>query len=438
MKILKQIRIIGFLFLFLTFISCEDIFSSKENDTTDEIFDEGQIDPTLENVDGYAPVLPFWGGANAPLDRQFNAPHDVHVGFDTFVYVTDNDGIHLLDRADLAPRITVPLRGATAITQDRLLNVYVAARIDTVIESINPDITWDLPAIFKIKNMNGAGPLTFVDTLIFPFDDASLSTSAAQNARLDRNQDINYENVEITGLTVLGDNTLYVTRRGPFTENDQVGAPDNTVLEFRRIVEDDITTDKMENIRQIRTLNPTIPSLISGIGMSAITSFVSPPQRDSFTNERSFIIAQTDQQAEIPFRVLWINAVETVDGLIFEQNSNLLAQDTTQADGFLYETFKFIQPEDVTFGGDDDGYIFVVDAFQNRLYQFQQNGQEGVPPPAGAVDQSRQVLVSFGGFGADAKEFNNPTGVAYFDNIVYVADKGNNRISRFKLTSDFE
>lgn len=158
----------------------------------------------------------------------------------------------------MSPRVTIPLRGANAITQDRLLNVYVSARIDTVIESIDPNITWDLPAIFKIKNMNGAGPLTYVDTLIFPFDDASLSTSAAQNARLNRSSNINYERVEITGLTVLGDNTLYVTRKGPFDETTQVATPDNTVLEFARIRDNGVLTDKMINVRQIRSLNPTV------------------------------------------------------------------------------------------------------------------------------------------------------------------------------------
>ncbi|MFV1883000.1 MAG: hypothetical protein ACMZ7B_00715 [Balneola sp.] len=426
----KLIHIIALFSITISLSSCDDIFSSKSNRDTDEIFDEGRIDPTLENIDGYAPVLPFWGG--------FDEPTDVHVGFDEFVYVTDASGIHLLDRADLSPRVTIPLRGAVAITQDRLLNVYVAARIDTVIESIDPGITWDLPAVFKIKNMNGAGPIQFVDTLIFPFDDASLSTSAAQNARLNRASQNNYENVEVTGLTILKDNSLYVTRRGPFTETTQVAAPDNTVLEFQRITEGGIKTDKMRNVRQIRALSPTVPSLRSGIGISSITSFVSPPQRDNPTDDRSFIITQADQTKEIPFRVLWINAVITVDGIVFQQNSSLLAQDTTQADGFLYEPNKFKLPSDIAFGGDDDSYIFIIDSESDSLFQFQLNGQEGVPPPAGVEDQTRQIVVSFGGTGSGPKEFNQPSGVAYFNGVVYVADKGNNRISRFKLTSDFE
>lgn len=409
---------------------CDNIFGAKDNETTDEIFEEGSIDPTLETVEGYAPVLPFW--------YDFDAPTDIFVGFDRFVYVTDNEGLHLLDRADLNPRITVELDGANAVTQDRLLNIYVSARIDTVIESVDPNITWNLPAVFKIKNLNGTGPLTFVDTLIFPFDDASLSTSAAQNARLNRSSNINYEKVQITGLSTLADNTLYVTRRGPYNETTQVAAPDNTVLEFRRVSVDGELTGQMENIRQIRALNPTTPSLRSGVGMSSIATFVAPPQRDTFTEDRSFLIAQADQNADISFRVLWINAVETPDGLIFEQNSQLLAQDTTQADGFLYEPDKFQQPTDIAFGGDDDSFIFVVDAAQHKLYQFQSNGQEGVPPPPGAENQTKQVLVSFGELGAGPKQFDSPSGVAYFNQVVYVADKGNNRIARYKLTTDFE
>ncbi len=418
------------LFLMIVQGGCSELFNTKDNTDTDEIFDEGKIDPRLENVDGYAPVLPFWGG--------FDAPNDVHVGFDEFVYVTDANGVHLLDRADLSPRVTIELEGAEAVTQDRLLNVYVAARIDTIIESIDPTIIWNLPVVFKIKNMNGTGPVTFVDTLIFPFDDASLSTSAAQNSRLNRSSGANYEKVKITGLSILADNTLYVTRTGPFNETTQVAAPDNTVLEFHRIVENGVKTDKMRNVRQIRSLSPNVPSLRSAIGLSGIATFVAPPQRDTYTDNRSFLITQSQANVDIPFRVLWIDVVETVDGLVYQQNSQLLAQDTSQASGFLYEPNKFMRPQDVAFGGDDDAFIFVVDSETHRLYQFQSNGQEGVPPPAGAEDQTRQIMVSFGELGAGPKQFNMPSGVAYFRRVVYVADKGNNRIARYKLTSDFE
>ncbi|MFN1834817.1 hypothetical protein AB2B38_006100 [Balneola sp. MJW-20] len=415
----------------LTFMQgCDTIFGSKQDDTTDEIFDEGRIDPNLEKVDGYAPVLPVW--------ENFDAPTDVYVGFDTFVYVTDSEGLHVLDRADLAPRVTFPMKGAVSVVQDRLLNVYVAGRIDTVIENIDPNITWDLPVIYKVRNLNGTGPVEVVDTLIFPFADASLSTTAAKQSRLDRNSALNYELVEVTGLTVLTDNTLYVTRRGPFTDNSQVAAPDNIVLEFQPQVINGAETDQMVNVRQIRTLSPTTPSLLSGIGMSDIQGLIGPPQRDTFTDDRSFIIAQAEPGVEIPFRVLWVNAVETTDGLIFESNADLLRKDTAAADSFLYDAFKFDSPSGLAFAGDQTRFIFVVDQAQHKLYQFQANGQEGVNPPAGAADQRKRIIVSFGGLGSGPKQFREPSGVAYFDRVVYVADKGNNRIVRYKLTSDFE
>lgn len=95
-------------------------------------------------------------------------------------------------------------------------------------------------------------------------------------------------------------------------------------------------------------------------------------------------------------------------------------------------------PTDIAFSGDDDAFIFVVDSETDSLYQFQSNGQEGVNPPVGADADSKKIVVSFGGEGAGPKQFMNPSGVAYYRTIVYVADTGNNRIARFKLTTDFE
>lgn len=425
---LSAVSVILLFGLFLQ--GCESLFGSKSDTDTDDIFEVGNIDPALEKVSGYAPVLPVWSG--------FSEPTDVHVGFDTFVYVTDAEGLHLLDRADLSPRRTIPLQGAVAVTQDRLLNVYVAARIDTVITVGGVETSFNLPAVFKIRGMNGTGDFAFADTLIFPFADASMSTSSAKLARLRKDIPNNYEKVHITGVTVLDDNNIYVSRTGPLNSTNQIAAPDNTVLEFTRQVVNGEKTDKMVNIRQVLSLNPLNPSLRSAVGLSAIASFVAPPQRDRLTTDRSFLIAQADQTMNIDFRVLWIKAELTVDGMVYTQNTQLLAQDTTRADGFLYEPGKFVKPADIAFSGDDRGYIFIVDEVKNKLYQFQSNGEEGVNPPAGADQSGKKLIVSFGGKGAGPKQFDGPAGVAYFNKVVYVADKGNNRILRFKLTTDFE
>ncbi len=87
----------------------------------------------------------------------------------------------------------------------------------------------------------------------------------------------------------------------------------------------------------------------------------------------------------------------------------------------IFQPDKFSLPEDVTV--DQIGNIYVVDAEANYLYKFSPSGGE---------------LQSFGGSGSGERQFKNPQGVAFFDKTLYVADTGNNRIVRFKLSTDIE
>ena len=417
----------------LVFSGCEDFLGSKGDRITDDIFDQGRQDPNLivEEV-GYVALLPFWGN--------FNQPTDVFVGYDELVYVTDADGLHVLDRAG-RKYAEIPLRGAVAVTQDRLLNVYVAARVDTVISGLpapRNEITWDLPAVIKIRNANGAGPVEIVQKLVHPFSDNSRSTFSTQTFRLDRSRADNEELVEITGIAVLSNNNIYVSRRGPRNVTGQAMAADNTVLiytENRDSQGNRLGT--MRNTAQIRALNPNVPSLLSGIDMTNISSFIGPPQRENMSTNISFLVAQGNEDRDIPYRVLWVNAVQTPDGLEYRSNPTLLARDTSRAESFMYDVNKFKNPTGIAFSADARAHIFVVDAATDSLYMFQSNGFEGVTPPAGSA-ATKAINVSFGGTGNGPREFNNPSGVAYFRQVVYVADKGNNRIARYKLNTDFE
>ena len=90
-----------------------------------------------------------------------------------------------------------------------------------------------------------------------------------------------------------------------------------------------------------------------------------------------------------------------------------------QGDFDLLEPGKFSQPQDVTV--DPEGNIYVVDADLDSLFKFSAAGDE---------------QQSFGGTGSGEKQFNHPQGVAFFNRTLYVADTGNNRIVRFKLSTD--
>ena len=111
--------------------------------------------------------------------------------------------------------------------------------------------------------------------------------------------------------------------------------------------------------------------------------------------------------------------------------------DTSEANDVLYRPGRFQNPVDITITGDGTNYIFVLDAGSDSLYQFTSTGKEGINPPPGS-SETKNIIASFGGTGQEATQFNNPSAIAYLDQIVYVCDQGNGRLLRFKLTTDFD
>jgi len=118
------------------------------------------------------------------------------------------------------------------------------------------------------------------------------------------------------------------------------------------------------------------------------------------------------QKGENFYKVQWITS--NVYGFAIKLNPSISPTD-------IFTHGKFDSPEDVTV--DEQDNIFVVDANLHRLFKFNSSGVE---------------MQSFGEFGAGEKQFSRPMGVAYFDKTVYVADTGNNRIVRFKLSTDIQ
>ncbi|MFQ5570458.1 MAG: hypothetical protein ACE5G0_12325 [Rhodothermales bacterium] len=407
---------------------CDDLLGTKSDETTDEIFDEGRIPPGLLSEVEYVPLFPFLtlGGDGAPLD----APRDIYVGYDELIYIVDARGLHIVDLAG-RPAHFIPLGEASSVVQDRRFHVYVTARRDTLIDGR----TWDLPVVYRYSGLTTGTP-RIEDIIWHPFDDDSRIFT-----RPDPTDELLDESVEFTGVAVLPDNGVYVTRRG--LANNAANRsirPQNAIMIF---TPEGINT-------QALPLSPTRESLRSAVNPAAITTLVHPPQRANFPPVEDFILAQSPYANgsapanpslgdSLRFAVLSIRAVETIDGTEYRPDSQklLTATDPTKGNGFLYEEFKFLNPVDLAFAADGTNYIFVLDAGKDSLFVFTSSGVEGVAPPPGAQSLV-PVKVSFGGSGDGALQFNAPQGVAYFDKIVYVADTGNNRISRFRLNTDFE
>lgn len=89
--------------------------------------------------------------------------------------------------------------------------------------------------------------------------------------------------------------------------------------------------------------------------------------------------------------------------------------------GDLFALGKFVSPQNVDVDG--DGFFYVVDSELCRLFRFSGFGKE---------------YESFGERGSGERQFADPCGVAEFDGTVFVSDTGNDRIVRFRLSTDIK
>ncbi|MEO6165991.1 MAG: hypothetical protein ABIO46_09975, partial [Chitinophagales bacterium] len=128
------------LFLVAFFSSCDFLFGKKEDETVNEIFEQGAIDPDLyPDQVGYVPLLPFWEAIPNPVD--------VYVGYDEMVYVIDDNGVEIFDQKGTKQR-TILIMEATDVMQDRRLHTFVCGKVDKVIDGV----TYHLAAVFHLIN----------------------------------------------------------------------------------------------------------------------------------------------------------------------------------------------------------------------------------------------------------------------------------------------
>lgn len=397
------------IFCLSIFSGCNFLFGTRDDAVVDEIFEQGAIDPDLvQDEVGYVPILPFW--------NNFSNPIDIYCGYDEMIYVIDDNGLNVLDQTGKIYN-TIAIQGATEVTQDRRLHTYVAGRVDKDIDGDGD--AENLAAIYHITG-TATGTIQIIDTLIQPFCDASRNITAFRGA--------DDEAVTFTGIATLADNTLYVTRKGPRNDLAGIARTDNSVLFFDA---------DGNNTGYANGLSPATSNLRSTWNISSIATFAAPPQSlIGISSSPEFLI--TLNAPDAAYKCLWITQISDPEaGITYAENAALTVFDYTKADRFLYEPNRFIDPTDVYIAPDFTGYIFVTDAGTDSLYIFTRKGYEGVNPPAGSTT-TKQVIASFGGIGDGPFNFIDPSGVSYLRNMVYVVDKGNGRICRYKLSTDLE
>lgn len=384
-----------FLAILLFLSSCEGFFGKKTN------VDFVDVPIYTNKPVAYVPVQPVWNG--------FINPVDVIAGFDELVYVADAGSQEIIsfDQAgNELGRFSIP--GITSLSQDRSLDLLAIGTFDT--------LGYSLATVYRIELKNtvyGLNSAHIENKIIHPF-----------YYRVNPPNNATEASVRFKGIGIKADNSFFLTRSGPNSSSAE--GPDDAVLLFR-------ADDSFVTPISIQTATGIFSDYFKN--PASIVTQAMPPQSPFVNTSSDFIISLLDNG--VTLRVQYISVLETDGGITYSVKT-LGTGDTAKAERFLYEPYRFASPEDVTVSGDGTGLLFIVDSEKDSLYQFNVNGYEGVKPPAGSTGSGKYILTSFGGNGAGLSQFNHPSGVAYLNRVVYVADAGNARVLRFKLTTDFD
>lgn len=385
------ISLLGLLF---SMSACEGFFGKKVDSSFIDVpvYNERQV--------AYVPIQPVWEG--------FALPEDITIGYDELIYIVDagTEEIISLDQAgNELGRYALP--GVKEVVQDRSLDLLAIATFDT--------LGYSLPAIYRIDMKGGGGyglgNAEIVSRNVHPF---------YYKVNLDPGND---DLVSLNGIALKANNEYFVARSGP--GSSQIFGPDDAMLVFNG---DDEFLSTIRVSTGGGVFDDYFRTPVAAVGVAQ------PPQSPSVNASGDFIFASGDAATQL--KVQYIEVNESENGIDYTVK-DMVTGDTSKADDFLLRPGRFGLPTDLAYTGDGTNYIFVVDAEKDSLYQFTSTGLEGVEPPPGS-NSPKNLMASFGGRGTGLTQFNQPSAVAYYRQILYVADRGNQRILRFRLTTDFD
>ncbi|NBV14207.1 MAG: hypothetical protein EBS07_09090 [Sphingobacteriia bacterium] len=338
---------------------------------------------------------------------------DVCAGFDELLYVVDagNEEIKSFDESGRLLG-TLKLRGVTQVVQTRNLDLLAAGRLDTFINGS----LYSLPTIYRIRLINGSlyglAHAIIQNKVIHPLYFRT-SVSATDTA------------VSFQDIGVLADNSYYVVRNGNNNAISQIGGPEDNILKFSGA---DVFLSPVNVQTQAGLYADYFRRPLS------LATRAQPPQSPVINASGDFIVGMADPSAA--FKLQYIRYISTNDGASYEVQTSFLTADYSKADGAAGQPNRFSRPVAVTITGDGSNLVFVADQDKDSVYQFLLNGLEGVTPPPGA-ESNRYVKISVGGTGSGLTQFRQPSALAWLNKTLYVADVGNGRVCRYKLSTDF-
>lgn len=240
------------------------------------------------------------------------------------------------------------------------------------------------------------------------------------------------QKVNLNQLGFISGNRYYVTCSSVDATPGGANFENNTVLMCN-------LPSKEENVEawtQLQITGSDGPTFTYFRQPTAITTLVQPPQNYKLPDGTSedFIVGLNDKKFDLPTRVTWISVTPSSDGPPTYAFKNLVPP-SDAVNNFLYATYKFKSPKAITWIGDGRKQLLVLD--RDSVFLFNNQGVEGAKPARGSTSTAL-IPVSFGGTGTAINQFSDARSVAYNNQTIFVVDKGNKRILRFKLTTDFD
>ncbi len=197
---------------------------------------------------------------------------------------------------------------------------------------------------------------------------------------------------KFTGISIYPNNKLLVTRVGP--NNTNIIDPDNAILKAT-------INNNLPSVEVLSGFQTTGNGIYSIDKTSGVTTF------DNSSTDFIIIRNTTD----FGFKVEWFvydNLKGTYDPRFLpENNVDILNKQLGTPSGITV---------------DPNRSIYVVDDSRDSLFKYDASGSF--------------KSESFGGRGSGDNKLNSPGGVSFFNRVLYIADTGNNRITRYKLSTD--
>lgn len=303
----------------------------------------------------------------------FNQPEAVLVGREPLIYVANTKSNSVV-QLDLAGSEigSIAVRNPRDIAQDYNFDLLV---IGDSILSVTGDT---ISVLYRIKLVPIGGIIS--NASLLPLIGSDYPTPLTSRQR------------RFTGVGVFANNSYTVTRTGP--DNTSTLDPDNAILRITGI-------DNVTQVTSLSGFQPTGNGIYSIDMLSAITTF---------NNELTDFIV-TRNTTDFGFKIEWF-LYDVVKGTY---DPKFLPGDDVDILNYQLGT-----PDGITV--DQAKNVFVVDNTKDSLYKFTSAG--------------KYKNESFGGEGSGDNQLNNPMGVSFYDRVLYIADTGNNRIVRYKLSTD--